>query len=239
MDKVHITLLVERGRALRGDEPSGPRGASRTSAFSPAFTDATQLCAVGTGGQKHPPFPAVPTHEPTRTLAQQANTSGGLPASPMANFGYSQVEPACNTCPVQSTFVRGGVVSRLSVAPLAELRPLRVRLRDVGHAPVALCEALKKVERRGGWTSAGVQSPWHVVEIGGDAMRDRGHGQDSRRSSGRHPREALAPRTRSPGELGWAWRREECRPAAAWRLLRGGSEMERVPGGQSARFLRK
>ena len=91
LDIVHLRLLVKHanlqgdeehgqsrvlaqqgGRALRGDEPSGPRGVSRTSASSPAFTDATQLCAVGTGGKKHPPFPAAPKHEPTRTLAQQA-----------------------------------------------------------------------------------------------------------------------------------------------------------------------
>jgi hypothetical protein len=91
-------------------------------------------------------------------------------------------------------------------------------------------------------TCAGVQSPWHVAGIGGDAERDQGRGQDSRGSSVRHPRAAPAPWKRSsgcPAGLGQARRREECRPAAAWRKLRRRPELQGVPGGQRARFLRE
>ena len=81
------------------------------------------------------------------------------------------------------------------------------------------------------WTSAGVQSPWRVAGIGGDATLDQRHGQHPRHSRGgnvRHPRDLRAPR-----ERGQAWRQEECRPATEAPFA-GQPELS---GGKRAGFL--
>ena len=47
-------------KSPQGDDPSGPREVFRFSPLSSAFTDAIQLCAVGTNGENNTPSSLTP-----------------------------------------------------------------------------------------------------------------------------------------------------------------------------------
>ena len=169
-DRVHFR--TQPGSTLR-------RRAIRSAPSFPSFSEVhcsherdSALCRAA-GGQEQTAFPASPKHGPKRTLAQQATTAGGVPASPMA-LGEQKLElvpilfgcgvrPHTTFDPVESTsglvpsnarclalfslLFHGGGSSRLRDTPLPELRPFRVVLRDVGLAPVGLCEQAQLLER--------------------------------------------------------------------------------------------